>query len=224
MRYSRSFTNAFLHIKHHIFKCTVAAASYATFWDQAESAFRTMIKHFCFWYWSFLKHVITTNTTSGYSIISDTILWRNILKSHHCTNQNEAGHEKMCLMSYANNKGADQPAHPCSLISAFVDRCLDSIITRFYSRIFKTLANFSGYTGRFVSLAWSETTKDRFCRVVAQMILSRRVSRTSVECKRLNKHSSKCHNHKPQLNILRRVKMRHAPRVRHKAHSNSSIE
>ena len=24
----------------------------------------------------------------------------------------EPGHEKMCLMSYANNKGADQPAHP----------------------------------------------------------------------------------------------------------------
>ena len=34
----------------------------------------------------------------------------------------------MCLMPYANNKGADQPAHPRSLISAFVVRCLDSII------------------------------------------------------------------------------------------------
>ena len=40
----------------------------------------------------------------------------------------EPGHEKMCLMSYANNKGADQPAHPRSLISAIVVRCLDSII------------------------------------------------------------------------------------------------
>ena len=38
----------------------------------------------------------------------------------------EPGHEKMCLMSYANYKGADQPAHPRSLISAFVVRCLDS--------------------------------------------------------------------------------------------------
>ena len=27
-----------------------------------------------------------------------------------------------------NNKGADQPAHPHSLISAFVVRCLDSVI------------------------------------------------------------------------------------------------
>ena len=41
----------------------------------------------------------------------------------------EPGHEKMCFMSYANNKGADQTAHPCSLISAFVVRCLDSIIS-----------------------------------------------------------------------------------------------
>ena len=41
----------------------------------------------------------------------------------------EPGHEKMCLMPYANNKGADQPAHPRSLINAFVVRCLDSIIS-----------------------------------------------------------------------------------------------
>ena len=41
----------------------------------------------------------------------------------------EPGHEKMCLMSYANNKGADQPAHPRSLVSAFAVRCLDSIIS-----------------------------------------------------------------------------------------------
>ena len=40
----------------------------------------------------------------------------------------EPGHEKMCLMSYANNEGADQTAHPRSLICAFVVRCLDSII------------------------------------------------------------------------------------------------
>ena len=38
------------------------------------------------------------------------------------------GLAKMCLMPYANNKGADQPAHPRSLISTFVVRCLDSMI------------------------------------------------------------------------------------------------
>ena len=42
---------------------------------------------------------------------------------------NEPGHEKMCLMAYTNNKGADQPAHLHSLISAFVVRCLDSMIS-----------------------------------------------------------------------------------------------
>ena len=41
----------------------------------------------------------------------------------------EPGHEKMRLMSHANNKGADQPAHPRSLISAFIVRYLDSIIS-----------------------------------------------------------------------------------------------
>ena len=38
------------------------------------------------------------------------------------------GHAKMCLMPYANNKGADQPAHPHNLISTTVVRCLDSMI------------------------------------------------------------------------------------------------
>ena len=35
---------------------------------------------------------------------------------------------KNLFMPYANNKGADQPVHLRSLISAFVVRCLDSII------------------------------------------------------------------------------------------------
>ena len=43
--------------------------------------------------------------------------------------QCEPGHKKMCLLSYANNKGADQPAHPRRVISAFIIRCLDSIIS-----------------------------------------------------------------------------------------------
>ena len=35
---------------------------------------------------------------------------------------------KNLFMPYVNNKGADQPANPRSLISAFIVRCLDSII------------------------------------------------------------------------------------------------
>ena len=41
----------------------------------------------------------------------------------------ELGHEKKCLMPYVKNKGADQLAHPRSLmISASVVCCLDNII------------------------------------------------------------------------------------------------
>ena len=41
----------------------------------------------------------------------------------------ELSHEKTCLIPYANKKGADQPALPRNLISAFVVHCLDSIIS-----------------------------------------------------------------------------------------------
>ena len=34
------------------------------------------------------------------------------------------------FMAYGNNKGADQPVHPQSLISAFIFRCLDRIILK----------------------------------------------------------------------------------------------
>ena len=58
----------------------------------------------------------------------------------------EPGHRKMCLMSYANNKGADQPDQRlcCSLFRYYN-------ISIFYSRNFKTLASFRGCAGRFVS-------------------------------------------------------------------------
>ena len=66
------------------------------------------------------------------------------------------------VLPYANNKSADQPAHPCSLISAFVVRCLDSIIpsvsiskiSSFY------LVPVTGQTG--LSLTWSKTPKTGF--------------------------------------------------------------
>ena len=38
--------------------------------------------------------------------------------------------EKTCLRWLANNIGADQPVHPRSLISAFVIRLLEGIISR----------------------------------------------------------------------------------------------
>ena len=38
--------------------------------------------------------------------------------------------EKTCLRGFANNTGTDQPAHPRSLISAFVIRVLESAISK----------------------------------------------------------------------------------------------
>ena len=38
--------------------------------------------------------------------------------------------EKIFLRGFTNNTGADQPAHPRSLISAFVIRCLESTICK----------------------------------------------------------------------------------------------
>ena len=74
-------------------------------------------------------------------------------------------------MSYANNKGADQPAHPRSLSSAFVVHSLDSIMSldsiAEISRLL--LASVAAQTG--LCLAWSETPEDTFYRVVAHMLL-----------------------------------------------------
>ena len=62
-------------------------------------------------------------------------------------------------MHYANNKGADQPAHPHNLISTFVVLCLGSIIplvsmseiSSFY------LASVAALAG--LSLTWLKTPK-----------------------------------------------------------------
>ena len=57
----------------------------------------------------------------------------------------------MSLMSYVNNKGADQPAHPRSLISAIVVCCLDSIISLHSVGEILRLASFCGWASGFVS-------------------------------------------------------------------------
>ena len=75
------------------------------------------------------------------------------------------------VLSYANNKGADQPPHLRSLISAFVVRCLDNMILFFYIRNFKPLASLCGGTDRLI-LNWSETPKTGF--LVTRLILKDR--------------------------------------------------
>ena len=75
----------------------------------------------------------------------------------------------MCLMSYANNKGADQPAHSRSLISAFVVCCLDSIISLDSLAKISRLQLASVAVQAGLCLAWSETPEDTFCHVVAHL-------------------------------------------------------
>ena len=63
---------------------------------------------------------------------------------------------------YANNKGADQPAHPRRLISIFVVRYLDSIISVLAKSKFSRLQLISEGEQVDLSLAWLETPKTGF--------------------------------------------------------------
>ena len=66
------------------------------------------------------------------------------------------------FLSYANNKSADQPVHPRSLIIAFVIHCFDSIIplvsiTKNLSLMLASVAVQAG-----LCLTWSQTPKTGF--------------------------------------------------------------
>ena len=54
--------------------------------------------------------------------------WNILLNQIQLKHKPRAASWQDLFMPYANNKDADEPAHPRSLISAFVVRCLDSII------------------------------------------------------------------------------------------------
>ena len=82
--------------------------------------------------------------------------------SEHLGNkEEEPGHEKPCLTLYANNKGADQPAHPRSLISAFVVCCLDSVMSLVSVTQISSLMLASVAEQASLCLAWSETPEDK---------------------------------------------------------------
>ena len=70
---------------------------------------------------------------------------------------------------YANNKGADQPAHPRSLISAFVVHFLNSIIPLVSIPKISRLWLVSVIEQASLSLTWSQTPKTGFSRDEAQM-------------------------------------------------------
>ena len=66
------------------------------------------------------------------------------------------------FLPYANNKGADQPAHPRSVISAFVVRCLDSIIPLLAIAAISRPQLVSEAEQAGLSLTWSKTPKTGF--------------------------------------------------------------
>ena len=78
-------------------------------------------------------------------------------------------HEKTCFMLYANNNGTDQPAHPCSLIIAFVVPCLYDIvpILAIYKISRLQVVSIAELAG--LSPTWSETPKTDF--LVTRLIL-----------------------------------------------------
>ena len=70
--------------------------------------------------------------------------------------------EKTCLWGFANNEDADQPAHPRSLISTFVIRFLESIISKLATSeiLIFWLVYTAGQAG--LNLALPETPKTGF--------------------------------------------------------------
>ena len=66
------------------------------------------------------------------------------------------------VMPYANNKGTDQPAHPRSPISAFVVRCLESIIPLVSISEISSLCLASVAAQAGLNLPWSQTPKTGF--------------------------------------------------------------
>ena len=73
------------------------------------------------------------------------------------------------FMPYANNKSADQPAHPHSLISAFVIHCLDSIISLVSIFAISLLSLASVAEQAVLSLTCSELPKVRFFQDVSHV-------------------------------------------------------
>ena len=72
-------------------------------------------------------------------------------------------------MPYMNNKGTDQPAHPRTLISAFVVRCLYRILTTLAAAIISRLWLASVAAQAVFSLTWPLTFKAGFSLDMAHM-------------------------------------------------------
>ena len=108
----------------------------------------------------------TTIFQSCSAVSKKTGHWKGTIVKPHCSNFGiiiGPGHAKACLMPFVNNKGADQPAHPCSLISTFVVRCSNSMIWLLATSKVSWfwLAFVAEQAG--LNLTWSKILKDTLC-------------------------------------------------------------
>ena len=93
----------------------------------------------------------------------------NILCNKTFNITNGPGREITCLLRFANNTSPDQPAHPASLISAFVICFLKSIIRNLFNRLnFNFLASLCS-CGDWYESPFFGNPEDRFSREEAQM-------------------------------------------------------
>ena len=129
--------------------------------------------------------VPSSSFSSSSSLAWCSIVWRILaisasfwlICSRSCPTrlQSYLSHIMSLFIPYANNKGADRPAHPCSLISTFVVSCLDSIIPILAKSKISRLDDLCRRAGWFESYM-AENLEDRFSRDVAHFIhLSLRV-------------------------------------------------
>ena len=72
----------------------------------------------------------------------------------------EPGHEKMCVMPYANNKGADQPAQSDQCLCCSLPRQNDT--SSLYIRNFKILAGLCSWAVQFVSCLVGDSRRHIF--------------------------------------------------------------
>ena len=92
-------------------------------------------------------------------------------------------------MLYANNKGADQPAHLHSLIRAFVVRCLDSIISLVSISKISSLYLASVAAQASLYLTWSQTPKTGFLMTRLKLLMILPVRALLMFCSIVQEHA-----------------------------------
>ena len=110
--------------------------------------------------------------TQQWSVRAPSCLWYSISKDCRAqfspfTPLPGATSWKNLFLPYANNKGADWPAHPCCLISVFVVRCLNGTIQYMYMYLYLLNPKCQDWLASAaeeasLSLTWSKTPKTGF--------------------------------------------------------------